>query len=117
MTGQQLAGTAGGLIGGVGAITQWNRLINSQYFKDAMVHAYKNNGGTLETSTRNWLWKHYKGVDGKKGLTIPQINAIQDTMWGFMFAGYALKGEDVLAERTGNKARDMYGDAKVMFGL
>jgi hypothetical protein len=38
-------------------------------------------------------------------------------MWGFMFAGYALKGEDVLAERTGNKARDMYGDAKVMFGL
>jgi len=115
MTGQQLAGTAGGLIGGVGAITQWNRLINSQYFKDAMVHAYKNNGGTLETSTRNWLMKHYKGVDGKKGLTIPQINAIQDTMWGYMYAGYALHGEDVLQERTGNKALDALNDLRVQY--
>jgi len=92
-------------------------LMNSQYFKDAMVHAYKNKGGTLETSTRNWLRTQYGTGNGKKGLSIPQINAIQDTMWGFMFAGYALKGEDVLAERTGNKARDMYGDARVMFGL
>jgi len=117
MAGKSIGGEAGGILGGILSITQWNRLMNSQYFKDAMVHAYKNKGGTLETSTRNWLRTQYGTGNGKKGLSIPQINAIQDTMWGFMFAGYALKGEDVLAERTGNKARDMYGDAKVMFGL
>ena len=117
MAGKSIGGEAGGILGGILSITQWNRLMNSQYFKDAMVHAYKNKGGTLETSTRNWLRTQYGTGNGKKGLSIPQINAIQDTMWGFMFAGYALKGEDVLAERTGNKARDMYGDARVMFGL
>ena len=117
MAGKSIGGEAGGMLGGILSITQWNRLMNSQYFKDAMVHAYKNKGGTLDTSTRNWLRTQYGTGNGKKGLSIPQINAIQDTMWGFMFAGYALKGEDVLAERTGNKARDMYGDARVMFGL
>lgn len=117
MAGKSIGGEAGGILGGILSITQWNRLMNSQYFKDAMVHAYKNKGGTLDTSTRNWLRTQYGTGNGKKGLSIPQINAIQDTMWGFMFAGYALKGEDVLAERTGNKARDMYGDARVMFGL
>lgn len=117
MAGKSIGGEAGGILGGILSITQWNRLMNSQYFKDAMVHAYKNKGGTLETSTRNWLRTQYGTGNGKKGLSLPQINAIQDTMWGFMFAGYALKGEDVLAERTGNKARDMYGDARVMFGL
>jgi hypothetical protein len=81
-----------------------------------MVHAYKNKGGSLETSTRNWLRTQFKSGDGKKGLTLPQINKIQDTLWGFMFAGYAIHGEDVLAERTGNKAKDMYGDIQVMFG-
>ena len=117
MAGKSIGGEAGGILGGILSITQWNRLMNSQYFKDAMVHAYKNKGGTLDTSTRNWLRTQYGTGNGKKGLSLPQINAIQDTMWGFMFAGYALKGEDVLAERTGNKARDMYGDARVMFGL
>jgi len=117
MAGKTIGGDVGGIFGSILSITGWNKLMNSQYFKDAMVHAYKNKGGTLETSTRNWLRTQYGTGNGKKGLSIPQINAIQDTMWGFMFAGYALKGEDVLAERTGNKARDMYGDARVMFGL
>jgi len=117
MAGKSIGGEAGGILGGILSITQWNRLMNSQYFKDAMVHAYKNKGGTLDTSTRNWLRTQYGTGNGKKGLSLPQINAIQDTMWGFMFAGYALKGEDVLADRTSNKARDMYGDARVMFGL
>lgn len=117
MAGRTIGGEVGGIFGGILSITQWNRLINSQYFKDAMVHAYKNKGGTLDTATRNWLRTQYSSGNGKKGLSIPQINAIQDTMWGFMFAGYALKGDDVLAERTGNKALDLYGDAKVMFGL
>ena len=94
----------------------WNKLMNSQYFKDAMVHSYKNKGGTLETSTRNWLRNSFKGGPGSKGLTLPQINKIQDTMWGFMYAGYAIHGEDVLSERTGNKALDAYNDARVMFG-
>ena len=117
MAGKTIGGEVGGIFGGILSITGWNKLMNSQYFKDAMVHAYKNNGGTLTTGTREWLRKSFATGNGKKGLEMPQINAIQDTMWGFMFAGYALKGEDVLAERTGNKARDMYGDAKVMFGL
>lgn len=116
MAGKTIGGDVGGIFGGILSITQWNKLMNSQYFKDAMVHSYKNKGGTLETSTRNWLRKSFKSTDGKKGLSMPQINAIQDTMWGFMFAGYALKGEDVLQERTGNKVQDMYNDAQVMFG-
>ena len=117
MAGKTIGGDVGGILGSILSITGWNKLMNSKYFKDAMVHAYKNNGGTLTTGTREWLRKSFATGNGKKGLEMPQINAIQDTMWGFMFAGYALKGEDVLAERTGNKARDMYGDAKVMFGL
>ena len=115
MVGKSIAGDIGGIWGGLLNILGWTKLMNSQYFKDAMVHAYKNNGGTLETSTRNWLMKHYKGVDGKKGLTVPQINAIQDTMWGYMYAGYALHGEDVLQERTGNKALDALNDLRVQY--
>ena len=45
----------------------------------------------------------------------PQINAIQDTMWGYMYAGYALHGEDVLQERTGNKALDTLNDLRVQY--
>ena len=116
MAGQSIAGKTGGIFGSILSITQWNKLMNSQYFKDAMVHSYKNKGGTLETSTRNWLRNSFKGGPGSKGLTLPQINKIQDTMWGFMYAGYAIHGEDVLAERTSNQAKDMYGDIQVMFG-
>ncbi len=114
MTGQQISPKSGGIWGGLLGITGWNKLMNSQYFKDAMVHAYKNNEGTMSTGTRNWLQKTFKGQDGK-GLTLPQINQLQDTMWGFVYAGYALHGEDVLAERTESKYKDMLGDLKVKY--
>ena len=48
-------------------------------------------------------------------MTMANVNAIQDTMWGYMYAGYALRGEDVLAERTSDRAQDAYGDLKVQF--
>ena len=114
MTGQQISPKSGGIWGGLLGITGWNKLMNSQYFKNAMVHAYKNNEGTMSTGTRNWLQKTFKGQDGK-GLTLPQINQLQDTMWGFVYAGYALHGEDVLAERTESKYKDMLGDLKVKY--
>ena len=46
---------------------------------------------------------------------MPDINKIQDTMWGYMYAGFALRGEDVLDERTKDAASDAYGDLKVQF--
>ena len=79
-----------------------------------MVHAYKNKGGTLDSATRRYIVKNFTKEDGS-AMTMANVNTIQDTMWGYMYAGYALRGEDVLAERTSDRAQDAYGDLKVQF--
>lgn len=114
MTGQSILGKQGALIGPLLSIVGWNKLMNSTYFKNAMVHAYKNKGGTLDSATRRYLVKNFTKEDGS-AMTMANVNAVQDTMWGYMYAGYALHGEDVLDERTKNKAVDAYGDLKVQF--
>jgi hypothetical protein len=48
-------------------------------------------------------------------MTMANVNAIQDTMWAYTYAGYALYGEDVLDERTKDRVKDAYSDLKVQF--
>jgi hypothetical protein len=114
MTGKSILGEQGKLMGPLASIVGWNKLMNSNYFKNAMVHAYKNKGGTLDSATRRYIVKNFTKEDGS-AMTMANVNAIQDTMWGYMYAGYALRGEDVLAERTSDRAQDAYGDLKVQF--
>jgi len=71
-----------------------------------MVNAYKTKGARLTTSTRKWM--------EKRGLSIKEINVIQDTMWGMTATGFATRGEEALSE-TGNKMFDRLQDIKTGF--
>jgi len=114
MTGKSILGEQGRIMGPLLSIVGWNKLMNSQYFKDAMVHAYKNNNGTLNSATRRYIIKNFTKEDGSP-MTMANVNAIQDTMWAYTYAGYALHGEDVLDERTKDRVKDAYSDLKVKF--
>ena len=114
MTGKSILGEQGKLMGPLLSIVGWNKLMNSQYFKNAMVHAYKNNDGTLDSATRRYIIKNFTKDDGSP-MTMANVNAIQDTMWAYTYAGYALHGEDVLDERTKDRVKDAYKDIKVQF--
>ena len=46
-----------------------------------LAHAWKNNKGRLDTSTRNILEKRF-------GFSRVDVNALQDTMWGLTGAGF-----------------------------
>tara|TARA_R110002051_G_scaffold121624_1_gene194753 strand:- start:22 stop:2496 length:2475 start_codon:yes stop_codon:yes gene_type:complete len=114
MTGKSILGEQGRIMGPLLSIVGWNKLMNSTYFKNAMVHAYKNNNGTLDSATRRYIVKNFTKEDGS-AMTMANVNAIQDTMWAYTYAGYALHGEDVLDERTKDKVWDAYSDLKVQF--
>ena len=92
--------------GAAGALTALNKLIDSKFFRGAMVNAYKTKGARLTTSTRKWM--------EKQGLSIKEINVIQDTMWGLTATGFATRGEEALSE-TGNKMFDRLEDIKTGF--
>ena len=99
---------AGQSVGAVGGLSLFNRLMDSKFFRSAMVHAYKRQGGRLTTATRNWM--------RKQGLSIKEINIVQDTMWGMTATGFAIKGEDMLSD-TGNMARDKLNNLKAGFNF
>ena len=92
--------------GAAGGLTALNKLIDSKFFRAAMVNAYKTKGARLTTSTRKWM--------EKQGLSIKEINVIQDTMWGMTATGFATRGEEALSE-TGNKLFDRLQDIKTGF--
>lgn len=106
MPGQALAGDIGGLVAAPSGLMGLNKLMDSKFFRSAMVHAYKREGGRLTTSTRNWMTK--------QGLSIKEINVIQDTMWGLTASGFALKGEAMLSD-TGDLVYDKFQDIKAGF--
>jgi hypothetical protein len=92
--------------GAAGGLTALNKLIDSKFFRAAMVNAYKTKGARLTTSTRKWM--------EKQGLSIKEINVIQDTMWGMTATGFATRGEEALSE-TGNEMFDRLQDIKTGF--
>lgn len=59
--------------------------INSKYFRTRMAHAWRNNNGRLDTTTRNLLEK-------KLGFSRIEVNQLQDTMWGMTGAGFMFGG-------------------------
>ncbi len=74
ITGSKLAG------GSVG-IGLLEGIMNSNFMRTRLAHAWKNNKGRLDTSTRNILEKRF-------GFSRVDVNALQDTMWGLTGAGF-----------------------------
>lgn len=67
--------------------------INSNYFRTRMAHAWRNNGGRLDTTTRNLLEK-------KLGFTRMEVNLLQDTMWGLTGAAFIYGSLDKISAIT-----------------
>lgn len=81
----------GPIVGAIGGISVVNKLVDTPFFQNAMIKAYKRAGGTLDTTTKAWL--------KNKGYSRTEINSIQDTLWGLTGTGFALGSLDEIWEK------------------
>lgn len=77
--GEKITGSK--LAGGSFGIGLLEGIMNSNFMRVRLAHAWKNNKGRLDTSTRNILEKRF-------GFSRVDVNALQDTMWGLTGAGF-----------------------------